>query len=189
MSMMASQITSVSNVCSTVYSGAYQRKRQSSASLAFVRGIHRSGEIPAQRISNADLMTSSNKTFSMHSRWSLYLLDIQYRFLFVWRHMNAMAAQITGNLTICSTVCPWWSESNGDSHRMPVMWKVSPCHDIIMLMIYIYIHTRFRLVLPQGRALGCTMGYRQCHIYIYIYMYMEPELWLSLYLQIFYHLI
>ena len=38
---MVSQITSLTNVDSTVYSGADQRKHQSSASLAFVRGIHR----------------------------------------------------------------------------------------------------------------------------------------------------
>ena len=38
---MASQITSLAIVFSTVYSGADQRKHQSSASLAFVRGIHR----------------------------------------------------------------------------------------------------------------------------------------------------
>ena len=38
---MASQITGVSIVYSTVCSGANQRKHQSSASLAFVRGIHR----------------------------------------------------------------------------------------------------------------------------------------------------
>ena len=41
MSAMASQITSLTIVYSTVYSGADQRKYQSSASLAFVRGIHR----------------------------------------------------------------------------------------------------------------------------------------------------
>ena len=41
MSAMASQITGFSMVCSNVCSGADQRKRQSSASLAFVRGIHR----------------------------------------------------------------------------------------------------------------------------------------------------
>ena len=40
-SAMASQITSLTIVYSTVYSGADQRKHQSSASLAFVRGIHR----------------------------------------------------------------------------------------------------------------------------------------------------
>ena len=41
MGAMASEITSLTNVYSTVYSGADQRKHQSSASLAFVRGIHR----------------------------------------------------------------------------------------------------------------------------------------------------
>ena len=41
MSTLASQITGASIVYSTVYSGADQRKHQSSASLAFVRGIHR----------------------------------------------------------------------------------------------------------------------------------------------------
>ena len=41
MSAMASQITCVWIVCPTVYSGADQRKHQSPASLAFVRGIYR----------------------------------------------------------------------------------------------------------------------------------------------------
>ena len=41
MGTMASQITSLTIVYSTVYSGADQIKHQSSASLAFVRGIHR----------------------------------------------------------------------------------------------------------------------------------------------------
>ena len=41
MGIMASQITSLTIVYSTVYSGADQRKHQSSASLAFVREIHR----------------------------------------------------------------------------------------------------------------------------------------------------
>ena len=41
MGAMASQITSLTIVYSTVYSGADQRKHQSSMSLVFVRGIHR----------------------------------------------------------------------------------------------------------------------------------------------------
>ena len=40
MSAMASQITGFPIVCSTVCSGADQRKPRSSASLTFVRGIH-----------------------------------------------------------------------------------------------------------------------------------------------------
>ena len=41
MGAMASQITSLTIVYSTVYSGTDQRKHQSSASLAYVRRIHR----------------------------------------------------------------------------------------------------------------------------------------------------
>ena len=42
MGAIGSQITSLTIVYSTVYSGADQRKHESSAALAFVRGIHRS---------------------------------------------------------------------------------------------------------------------------------------------------
>ena len=41
MDAIASQIISIASVYSAVYSGEDQRKHQSSASLAFVRGIHR----------------------------------------------------------------------------------------------------------------------------------------------------
>ena len=40
-SVRASQITSLANAYSIIYSGADQNKHQSSTSLAFVRGIHR----------------------------------------------------------------------------------------------------------------------------------------------------
>ena len=52
---MASQITSLTIVCSIVYSGADQRKHQSSTSLAFVWGIHRgSVNSPHKSHSNAE---------------------------------------------------------------------------------------------------------------------------------------
>ena len=55
MSAIASQITSLTIVYSNVYSGADQSEHQSSASLAFVWGIHRgTGEFPAQMASNAE---------------------------------------------------------------------------------------------------------------------------------------
>ena len=54
MSTIASQITSLTIVYSTIYSGADQSKHQSSASLAFVWGIHRDREFPAQLASNAE---------------------------------------------------------------------------------------------------------------------------------------
>ena len=46
MGAIASQITNLAIVYSTVYSGWDQRKHQSSASLAFVREIHRDRWIP-----------------------------------------------------------------------------------------------------------------------------------------------
>ena len=51
MDAMASQITSLTIVYSTVYSDADQRKHESSASLAFMGGIHRG---PTQMASNAE---------------------------------------------------------------------------------------------------------------------------------------
>ena len=54
-STTASQITSLTTVYSIVYSCADQRKHQSTASLAFVSGIHRwPVNSPAQRASNAE---------------------------------------------------------------------------------------------------------------------------------------
>ena len=56
MSAMASQITSLTIVYSTVYSCSDQRKHQSSASLAFVGGNSPvTGEFSAQRASNAEM--------------------------------------------------------------------------------------------------------------------------------------
>ena len=54
MGEIAFQITSLTIVFSTVYLNTYQRKHQSSDSLAFVRGIHRAFEFPAQMTTNAE---------------------------------------------------------------------------------------------------------------------------------------
>ena len=54
MTTIASQITSLTAVYSTVYSDADHRKHQSSASLAFVRGIHRDRWIPRTKASYAE---------------------------------------------------------------------------------------------------------------------------------------
>ena len=55
MGAMASKITSLKIVYSSVYSGADQREHQSSASLAFVWGNSPViGELPAQMACNAE---------------------------------------------------------------------------------------------------------------------------------------
>ena len=74
MTTMASQITSLTVVGSTVYSDVVQRKHQSSASLAFVWGIHRDRWIPRTkgqlRGKYFHLMTSSWWWFSW-CEWSV----------------------------------------------------------------------------------------------------------------------
>ena len=82
MGTMASQITSLTTVYSTVYSEANQRKHQSSASLAFVRGIHRwiprtQGQLRGKcfPLMTSSLSRLSNHAegcvmFAMSSRWS-----------------------------------------------------------------------------------------------------------------------
>ena len=67
---MTSQITILTVVYSTVYSDEDQRKHQSSASLAFVRGIHRDRLIPRTkgqlRGKCFHLMTSSCSSILRH---------------------------------------------------------------------------------------------------------------------------
>ena len=54
MSTMVYEITGVSIAYSTVCSGKYQRNNQSSTSLAFLRGIHRTDEFPRHWTNNAE---------------------------------------------------------------------------------------------------------------------------------------
>ena len=76
---MASQITSLTVVYSTVYSDADQRKHQSIPSLAFVWGIHRDRRIPRTkgklRGKCLHLMTSScgHRGFSCHGTGVIYI--------------------------------------------------------------------------------------------------------------------
>ena len=70
MGAIASQLTSLTIVYSTVYSDADQRKHQSSASLAFVRGIHRgTGEFPAQMASYAENVSIWWRHHAEYFRW------------------------------------------------------------------------------------------------------------------------
>ena len=102
MSLMASQITSLTVVYSIVCSDADQRKHQSSASLAFVWGIHRDRWIPRTngqlRGKCFHLMTSSWKYFLRH--WP-----------FVWGiHRSLVNSPHKGQwcrALIFSLICAW----------------------------------------------------------------------------------
>ena len=73
MGAITSQITSLTIVYSIVYSDADQRKHQSSASLAFARGIHRGpvnsphkGLVTLKMISFGDVIRNDFEVFMIH---------------------------------------------------------------------------------------------------------------------------
>ena len=87
MSAIAAQITSLTIVYSTVYSDADQRKHQSSASLAFVRGIHRGpvnsphkckniGHSPRHRIAHLNIRLFSELSGRLTVWW--FIEPVEY---------------------------------------------------------------------------------------------------------------
>ena len=80
MSAMTSQIAGVMIVYSTVWSGVDQRKHQSSASLAFVREIHRwpansphNGPVTRKMFSFDDVIMNESYHILIHIYWHLFL--------------------------------------------------------------------------------------------------------------------
>ena len=96
MTTIASQITSLTSVYSTVYSDADQRKHQSSASLAFVWGIHRDRWIPRTkgqlRGKCFHLMTSSSARHcleqSAYAHGAFYYHTLQQTAVYVLKSTN-----------------------------------------------------------------------------------------------------
>ena len=93
MGTIASQITSPTIVYSTVYSDADQRKHQSSASLAYVRGIHRGPVNSPQMASNAGNVSIWWRHHVLHDRvyrrgYNRYLTS--YISLLTWSRHKCM---------------------------------------------------------------------------------------------------
>ena len=106
MGAMASQITSLTIVYSTVYSDADQRKYQSSASLAFVRGIHRSPvnsphtwPVRLKMFPFDDVIMHCDNVLSQwqRSNWSQ---DIPFVLMVSWNHYDSPG----GWIIICCAV-------------------------------------------------------------------------------------
>ena len=155
MTTMASQITSLTVVYSTVYSDANQRKHQSSVSLAFVWGIHRDRWIPRTkgqlRGKCFHLMTSSWHfcpiTVTSHSVTVSKLPAAQ---LFV--KQLAQPRETTKKTSKFHITGPLWVECNGH-WRVPhglsylnegrgfVLWRdYMHCNEISNLRILISFH-------------------------------------------------
>ena len=105
MGAMASQITSLMIVYSTVYTD--QRKHQRSASLVFVRGIHRwPVNSPHKRPVTQKMFPFDDVIMANGMRQGCLSLA----HITVWHHIEYV----------------------GFPHKGPVMWKAIPCYVIIM---------------------------------------------------------
>ena len=104
MSTILSQITGVSTVYSIACSGADKRKHQSSASLAFVRGI----EFPSQRASNAEIISSWWRHHIFHAT------------LLPRSHMAGLLAGNEGRLRICLLIPT--EQSTWRKHGVQICW-------------------------------------------------------------------
>ena len=101
MGVMASQITNITIFHSTVYSDAVQRKHLSSASLAFVRGIHRGP------VNSPHKWPVTRKMFPFHDVIMSCIISIScfinHRSPSPWRLMNAMPLR-----SVPTVVCSGW---------------------------------------------------------------------------------
>ena len=120
MGAMASQITSLTVVCLTVY----QRKHQSSASLSFVRGIHRwPGNSPhkwpvTQKIFPFDdvsmfklMLTKKNRSFLIHkqacNRTNLMIRDDPKQTYKCYNPLNFESSHSMQKISWRTTNCPF----------------------------------------------------------------------------------
>ena len=125
---MTSQITSLTSVYSTVYSGADKRKHQSSAWLAFVWGIHR---WPA----NYTHKWPVTQTFFPFDEvimiwpWSLLLWD--------WGGVSLHIPSDFCKVLDWRMVCLWWSVNNVSENRWDLIYLLpqNTSNDVVSCLI------------------------------------------------------
>ena len=164
MGAIASQITSLTIVYSTVYSDADQRKHRSSASLAFVWGIHR-GPVnsphkwPVTR-KMFPLMTSSWRLLQDPNRIQQKIFDVRLlpTWPFIWFLYHSFPLQIK-TIDTCILLFPHvWLElfPHRDTSKVAtnLLLKVTTDHSFKHISCWLCIAdcTMSRFVIQQQRA-------------------------------------
>ena len=118
MGSLASQITSLTIVCSMVYSGANQSKHQSSASLAFVWGIHRGpvnsphkGPVTRKMFPFDDVIMNNHASKTSNFPWRGYL----------WSKIDGhLAIPVARNGKRTMQLIPHWGRDKTDTIFQPI---------------------------------------------------------------------
>ena len=190
MRAMASQITSLTIVYSTVYSGANQRKHQSSVPLAFV-----TGEFPSQRASNAEVWCCLEFPFDdvIMRRISIMLMAAMQIFLFFVCFGPISVLSVYGlkrgdDVAVYSFIT-YLKILNQAAHSLTFVWKAviismlmprskiihKPTGPTFNLVQHIYIYSFWRkLINKTARNLyiyPCIPAYIQMYVYRCIYVY------------------
>ena len=127
MGVMASQITSLIVVNSTVYTDADQRKHQSSASLAFVGVIHRWPMNSPHKWPVARKMFPFDDVIVTAMASQITSLSIVY--LIVYSGTDIRKHQSSASLAFVWGIHRWLVNS---LHKGPITWKIFPFDDVIM---------------------------------------------------------
>ena len=138
MSAIASQITSLTIVYSIIYSDADQRKHQSSASLAFVRGIHRGPvnsphkwPVTRKMFPFDDVIMFARRCirkerYQPNSRRNIdYKIDPLYS-MFLWQLMGLNYFSLTdGNRSVCLMGSReyWWHFLSISTKTVKAKWR------------------------------------------------------------------
>ena len=139
MSAIASKITSLTIVFSTVFSDAGQRKHQSSASLAFVQGIHRGP------VNSPHKWPVTRKMFAfgdviMKMTWSLVTQltgdQSQHQFkqwlvLFFWKSTDKRSQGSLADIWRNHNVIITSKQRTTSPHHFDVIMTLSLCHESV----------------------------------------------------------
>ena len=164
MSVIASQITSLTIIYSIIYSGADQRKHQSSASLAFVRGIYRwpvnsphKWPVTRKMLPFDDVIISLLAYLGFNMRipdpGEMYSFRSKYSILTHWGRVKHICV---GNLTTIVSdhgLSPW----SAPRHHLNQCWNIAnwTLRDQIKLNYYYYeIHTFSSMKMHSKRSSG-----------------------------------
>ena len=173
MGMMASQITSLTIVYSTVYSGADQRKHQRSASLALVRGFHRwPGNSPHKGPVTRKMFPFDDVIIFDPCIWERVVLSIPIQqpptTALVWNFLKCKGVNFKCHLNIRKHR-PWayiYISWGFKLYKIALYWILTSFGRYIWLNVFVFVFESMYLYL----YLYLNQSWRK---YLYLYLYLK----------------